>query len=660
MAAAVLALTSAPGRPAGAAVVAQGEIVVIEGSAATVEGSPGAYAINFTGNIDAIVSEFYTAYPDEFDMISIWTSFPDLNNGGAYYTTPPPLSSKLIGFINMNQVGVWSGFGALSTLGQEFGHAWLSFEVFVDPATGMISDELLGRDGSHWSSLLDAEGSVMDGVDWQDNGDGTFTVVSVMDRFGPLDLYVMGYLSADEVPPFYLLRDAGIGPLAVWEGLGPGQTVAATKVPLTVQDIIAASGPQPPIDTRQKDYRVAFVIVTEPGQPASAVTGMVQEVESIRQQWDEIYVTWTMGRGTMCTDTSAPCDIPRAMFAGGRVLEGTPSDGDGVAEPGEHARVEIDWRNTGNAVATGAIASLAAQNPDITAPADVPVPDIPVDGISTAAFDLLLPPALACGEEHVFTATARLGQREWNGAVSLIPGVLEGPVEGFATDAGWRGDLAGTDTASTGGWDYGPAEETTNQGRQLQPAGGRGGPTDSAWWTGRDAGYDWNSFDVDTGYTTLTSAPFDVAGKLSPVLRYYVWYQAWVFNVTPPAPAEGDDLVVEVSADDGATWVEVDRVSGEARLWERREARLEGKIPANATSVIFRFTAQDVPPTQNLVEVGIDDVSLYWLSPSCGGGGGGGGCGCAVARRDETRGALAGGAGIAMVLAWVVARGRRR
>ncbi len=583
-------------------------------------------------NIDAIVQAFYDVYPAEFDMISIWTTFPDAANGGAYFMgNPGSFPAQQLGFINMNAVGFWTGFEALNTLGQEFGHAWLFYDAYIDPTTGMFSNELIGRMGAHWSSLVDTEGSVVDGVDWVDNQDGSFTVAGIMNKFGPVDLWHMGYISAEEVEPFFLLRNEmpPVGPEGIWTGLGVGSTVTATRVDLTIDDIIGAIGPQPPIDMRQKDFRMACIVVAAPGETAAGVMGAVNEVDNIRLMWNDIWVEWTWGRGTMCTDVSAPCDIPHARFAGGRVQEGAESDGDGVVEPGEHADVEVDWRNTGTSTTQGAVASLAVFDPALVAPTDVPIPDIPVGAVRTSVFDLVVPDALACGEEYLFTARATMGARQWEGSFSMIPGVMEGPVEAFATDAGWRANLDMMDTATSGAWDYGPAEATSNMSYQLQPAGGHGGPTDSAWWTGREAGFDYKANDIDMGLSRLTSAPYSLAGMLEPKLRYYVWYQAWNFNFTPAIPVtEGDDLVVEASDDGGASWVEVDRVTGQARVWERRDVPLAGKVSGD--SVLFRFTAQDNPPEQNVTEVGIDDVQLYSLSKSCAGSS----CGCRTGGSD--------------------------
>jgi MYXO-CTERM domain-containing protein len=640
-----------------AELVQEGEIVVIEGDETTVTGTGGGFAIG-PGNIDAILSQFYAVYPDEFDMVAIWETFVDENNGGAYFTTPPPVANRLFGFINMNGIGVWTGFSALNTMGQEFGHAWLSWETFVDPGTGMISDELLGRDGSHWSSVVDMDGSVMDGVDWEDNGDGTFTVVGIMDKFGPLDLWVMGFVEDHEVPPFYILRNPSpnVSPLGIWEGLNVGNTVTAQPFEVTIEDVIAAEGPQPPIDMRQHDFRVACLLITRPGETAEEVTGMIAELDEIRRGWNDIFTEWTLGRGTMCTDTSAPCDIPKAQFAGGRVREGTPSDGDGVVEAGEHAAVEIDWHNNGTSTMSGAIASLTPLDPRLAKPVDLTIEDIPVGATRTSVFDLTIPSDIGCDLEYVMTAVSTFGGRTWRGSVGMIPGVLDGPVETFATSAGWMPNLDAMDTAGEAGrWSYGVAQQTSHLGYQLQPDGGKDGPGDAAWWTGHEEGFGWDFADVDLGFTRLFSAEYDVSGMLEPTLRYHVWYQAWNFNFTPPRPTEGDDLIVEVTADGGVTWTEVDRVANEPRVWERREAHLAGKIPANATAIQFRFTAQDSGAQQNAVEIGVDDVSVYSLSPSCASDGGG--CGCRAAGDGES---AAGGAILVGAIALFALRRRRR
>ncbi len=166
-------------------------------------------------------------------------------------------------------------------------------------------------------------------------------------------------------------------------------------------------------------------------------------------------------------------------------------------------------------------------------------------------------------------------------------------------------------------------------------------------------GFDWKANDVDTGLTTLTSMPIGLFALYEPKLRYSVWHAALSFNGPEPVATAGDDLVVEASSDDGVTWVEIDRVAGDPRAWERREAAfvdVDTSVP-----VRVRFVAQDAGAEQNLVEIGIDDIQIVSLSPDCeGDGGGGGGCGCVVGGT----GTGAGGAAALLLLGLALVRRR--
>src|SRR5437868_5599116 len=57
--------------------------------------------------------------------------------------------------------------------GQEFAHRWGALVHFNDG--GVDSGALLGRQQAHWSWYLDSNWSWMEGNDWKDNTDGTFT-----------------------------------------------------------------------------------------------------------------------------------------------------------------------------------------------------------------------------------------------------------------------------------------------------------------------------------------------------------------------------------------------------------------------------------------------------------------------------------------------------
>jgi MYXO-CTERM domain-containing protein len=116
------------------------------------------------------------------------------------------------------------------------------------------------------------------GNPWVDNGDGTFTTAPTdltSLTFSPLDLYLMGLVPAEEVPPFVFLRDVVAPAEAIdpfrnrtvstgsfpWQGPGP-LTVTATAETLTIDDIIEANGVRSPaVGVSPTEFTVGVVIV---------------------------------------------------------------------------------------------------------------------------------------------------------------------------------------------------------------------------------------------------------------------------------------------------------------------------------------------------------------------------------------------------------------
>ncbi|MEX2531459.1 MAG: hypothetical protein WD960_11865 [Gemmatimonadota bacterium] len=150
-------------------------------------------------------------------------------------------------------------------------------------------------DGEH-------EGSVMGGAVYQDNEDGTFTV---LDRgtmhpasgFSYLELYLIGVLPPEEVPPFFLLQDTE----TVGRDEAGRQVIEADKIDITLADVIAHNGPRvPSVEEAPKDFTSAFVAVVLPGQSPSPE--LLEGTEGIRRQWIEYWERITGGRSTMSTD----------------------------------------------------------------------------------------------------------------------------------------------------------------------------------------------------------------------------------------------------------------------------------------------------------------------------------------------------------------------
>jgi hypothetical protein len=198
---------------------------------------------------------------------------------------------------------------AMSQIGHEMGHRWAAF------VSAKVNGETIPLGPTHWARGLQAqaafpyqrpvEASAMGGGVWQDNFDGTYTQLDD-DYYVPatgwsyLDLYLMGMISAEEVPDFFLLRN-----LVPAGNDGNGRQVfKADKVKVTIQDVIAVEGRRAPgVDQAQKSFNTGIVVVVEHGAKPSRE--LIERANGIRERWIDYWATTTGHRSTM-TATPQP------------------------------------------------------------------------------------------------------------------------------------------------------------------------------------------------------------------------------------------------------------------------------------------------------------------------------------------------------------------
>ncbi|MEK6777694.1 MAG: PKD domain-containing protein [bacterium] len=304
----------------------------------------------------AIAKEFYKNHADSYDFLVIFSSFdftmPEpaakafylevkndtqgigkllFNNSGLYG------SSKLQGIIDMgnitaiisNPVDPMSD-DTISTLAHEQMHRWGASIKFRD-AYGNDSTALLGKDGTHWSFLLNSYASVLYGNDWMDNGDGTFTSTGGSKYYSPLDLYLAGFYDKTQVPQMLLIDN----PLIDATGLPEvGATISGIARYITIDDIIASEGERiPNVSTSQKPFKTAFILITRPGTFDSNV---LPGIETIRSAWAGRFTELTHGKGMIM-------DIAPSIA----LAIGSPSDGETIAEPEVTVKGAV-INNTGN------------------------------------------------------------------------------------------------------------------------------------------------------------------------------------------------------------------------------------------------------------------------------------------------------------------------
>jgi hypothetical protein len=174
------------------------------------------------------------------------------------------------------------------------------------------------------------------------------------------------------------------------------------------------------------------------------------------------------------------------------------------------------------------------------------------------------------------------------------------------TDTGWTVGAPG-DTASSGVWN-----RMSPQATAAQPGADRTPGGTDCWITDGRAGSGVGSYDVDGGATTLTSPRLDASeGGDEATLVYWRWYS----NDAGASP-NADSMPVEISGDDGATWVTLETVTENANAWVEKRFRIADFV-APTDAVRVRFVARDDAPG-SIVEAAVDDLRIE--SASCPGG----------------------------------------
>ena len=251
------------------------------------------------GQLNAnLIRAFYAVFDDDYDFLVFFTE-RNLTGIAAYYSPIQndvtgigyqhsgrdevfgPLEGdwRLQGIIIMNNFFEYLGpFGeqiGRMTFNQELGHRWgTRVHIRLD---GQDSDELLGRDLSHWSYFLHTDNSSMEGNTWVDVGRSRFESATRTDRFAynSLDLYLMGFLAPEEADrdELFLVRDPRTGRQTDLMGnplrrASPPQigrstvTISGERHDVLVRDIIRAEGERSPSSEESpREFRIAFVLI---------------------------------------------------------------------------------------------------------------------------------------------------------------------------------------------------------------------------------------------------------------------------------------------------------------------------------------------------------------------------------------------------------------
>jgi uncharacterized protein (TIGR03437 family) len=327
--------------------------------------APIAQVFSTLTRVDEIgtLQAFYAAHPgsDVYDFVYVMTDFDfDLGDAFAFYEPirnsvqgigdPSGIGSpvfdsdpggaflgsqKVQGLLDLSNINTATGLypesptrrittasganHALSIMGQEQGHRWMSYLDYPGNAT-----LLLGRDDAHWSFWLNTESTIsspaarrassMEGNVWFDNGNGSFTSVGLNDGYTRLDQYLMGLRPASDVADAFVLTGlSGTGGRTRMDDTEAAVTVNGTKVPVTVAQIIQANNTRTPDSTAaQKNFRAAVVLLVKQGTSPS--TSTLNKVTRYRLAWESYFAQSTDFLATMNTGL-ADSTTPRLIAA---------------------------------------------------------------------------------------------------------------------------------------------------------------------------------------------------------------------------------------------------------------------------------------------------------------------------------------------------------
>jgi C1A family cysteine protease len=321
------------------------------------------------------------------------------------------------------------------------------------------------------------------------------------------------------------------------------------------------------------------------------------------------YGTADIGYGA-CVTYYTPRERVKLAYQS-QVVDDSAGDNDGVAEPGETVTLRVSLFNQRWDTATNVSATLMSLTPgvEVLSSGSTTFPNIPGGGTAQSNsphFLVSVDPDVICGQRAHFGLSIECDQGTCYDNCYFDVGDAVATV--FADDA--EADLSWTlgapgDEATTGAWvRKNPRGSLLDRHLVQAERDHSPGSTVMAFVTANtNRSFHPDFADVDGGKRTLTSPVFDLSGKASALARYWKWYT----NDTGDSVAD-DSWRVDVSADGGLTWVNLEDQTESHREWRESEFDLGQYVPLTG-QVVFRFVASDYG-NDSTVEAAVDDFEI--------------------------------------------------
>lgn len=208
---------------------------------------------------------------------------------------------------------IYHSFGSIQIFDHEVAHTW---GADIGAPYGILEDS---NRTTHWNSLSDIGGQLgayyftPNGQvgHFSYNGDETWRFIPNYENepYAPLELYVMGLISAEEVPPIHILHNPNIS--------DPERVITSSYQIVTLGDIMQLEGgPRVPyVEDSQKDFNLAFIATQDqPYNDAAyayfSLLALALMSKDPPEQFDNYapFYWATGGRATL--DARLPVDLP--------------------------------------------------------------------------------------------------------------------------------------------------------------------------------------------------------------------------------------------------------------------------------------------------------------------------------------------------------------